>query len=128
MIELRDISHRDEGRAVLASVDLDLARGDVAGLTGPNGSGKSLLLRVLATLVVPRRGRFVVDGEDVIADPAPWCSTASPTTSAATQYPSVMTAAVETAPSTSCIAPSSSGAAGEGARLTTPPRRGRRAA
>lgn len=72
MIELRDISHRDEGRAVLTAVDLDLARGDVAGLTGPNGSGKSLLLRVLATLVVPRRGRFLVDGEDVIADPAPY--------------------------------------------------------
>lgn len=71
MIELRGIAHRaDDGRPVLAGVDLDLARGDVAGLTGPNGGGKSLLLRVLATLVVPRRGRYLFDGDDALADPS----------------------------------------------------------
>jgi sodium transport system ATP-binding protein len=42
--------------------------GEITGLLGPNGAGKTTLLRVLATLMVPDRGRATVDGRDVVRD------------------------------------------------------------
>jgi ABC-type multidrug transport system ATPase subunit len=62
MLELRGV-HKAFGRhTVLRGVDLDVPRGEIAGLGGPNGSGKSTLLRVCAGLVSPDRGIVRVAG------------------------------------------------------------------
>ena len=45
----------------LADVSLDFAAG-ITGVFGPNASGKSTLLRVLAGLVRPAKGRVTIDG------------------------------------------------------------------
>lgn len=37
---------------------------------GENGAGKSTLLRILATLLVPSRGRIEIAGDDIVRDPA----------------------------------------------------------
>jgi ABC-2 type transport system ATP-binding protein len=58
-----------ERRGVLHDVSLRVDRGELFGLLGPNGAGKSTLLKLLATLVVPERGRIVIDGIDVEAKP-----------------------------------------------------------
>ncbi|MGD9696541.1 MAG: ABC transporter ATP-binding protein [Thermoleophilia bacterium] len=58
------------GRPVLRDAGIELAAGTVTALTGPNGGGKSTLVRVLAGLHAPSRGRVVVDGRDVTALPA----------------------------------------------------------
>jgi ABC-2 type transport system ATP-binding protein len=54
---------------VLCGIDLAVARGELFGLLGPNGAGKTTLLKALATLLLPDRGRIVIDGVDVSADP-----------------------------------------------------------
>ena len=54
-------------RRALDDVSLVVGAGEWHGILGPNGSGKSTLFRVLATLLKPTSGRFVVAGE---TDPA----------------------------------------------------------
>jgi ABC-2 type transport system ATP-binding protein len=61
----------DNGRGIvtaLASVSLELRRGEIYGLLGPNGSGKSTLVRVVSTLLLPDSGRAAVFGWDVVRD------------------------------------------------------------
>src|SRR5437867_11852609 len=58
---------------VVAAVDglnLSVQAGEIFGLLGPNGAGKTTTVGMLTTRVVPSRGRAVVGGVDVVADPA----------------------------------------------------------
>jgi NitT/TauT family transport system ATP-binding protein len=45
----------------LDGLSLDVAGGEIVALIGPNGCGKSTFLRVAAGLLVPERGRVVLD-------------------------------------------------------------------
>jgi len=49
----------------LDGVSFTVGAGEILALVGANGAGKSTLLRVLATLLVPTRGRARVAGHDV---------------------------------------------------------------
>ncbi|MGH9701791.1 MAG: ABC transporter ATP-binding protein [Candidatus Acidiferrales bacterium] len=49
----------------LAGLSFRLEPGEVMALIGANGAGKSTLLRILATLIIPTRGRAAVAGFDV---------------------------------------------------------------
>ena len=57
-------------RTVFTGVDFAVAPGSSLVLTGANGSGKSSLLRLLAGLLNPARGRILWDGENVAEDRA----------------------------------------------------------
>jgi len=57
------------GAPVLRGVGFGLGKGECAVLTGPSGSGKTTLLRAVSGLLVPDRGRVVLDGEDVTGAP-----------------------------------------------------------
>ena len=65
---------RGEARAV-NGVDFEVGTGEVLGLIGESGCGKSVTLRALMRLLPPARtqidGRIEVDGQDVLAMPAP---------------------------------------------------------
>lgn len=67
LMQARDLwlDFGDEGeiRPVLCGVDLEIAAGERIALMGRNGAGKSSLLRVLAGLVKPQRGRVEMAGE-----------------------------------------------------------------
>jgi ABC-2 type transport system ATP-binding protein len=43
--------------------------GEILGLVGPNGAGKTTTMRALAGILSPTRGRLLIDGHDVVADP-----------------------------------------------------------
>src|SRR5262245_56161442 len=51
-------------------VTLDVAAGEVVGLLGHNGAGKTTLLNQVIGLTRPTSGSIVIDGVDVVADPA----------------------------------------------------------
>ncbi|MDQ3813715.1 MAG: ATP-binding cassette domain-containing protein, partial [Armatimonadota bacterium] len=52
---------------VLHDFSLDVAPGEVATVIGPNGCGKSTMLRCVAGLMHPQRGRVTLEGADVTA-------------------------------------------------------------
>ncbi len=54
----------------LAGVSLAVEPGEVMALIGENGGGKSTLLRILATLLLPTRGRAWIAGFEVARDAA----------------------------------------------------------
>ncbi|MFD6157827.1 ATP-binding cassette domain-containing protein [Nocardia sp. NPDC060256] len=54
----------------LRGVDFAAAPGEILGILGPNGAGKTTMVNILSTLIAPDRGRALVAGHDVVADPA----------------------------------------------------------
>ncbi|MFZ5850959.1 MAG: ATP-binding cassette domain-containing protein [Actinomycetota bacterium] len=56
------------GRSILRDCSAEFPVG-VTGLVGPNGSGKTSLIRLLATVRAPTRGRVVFDGQDAARHP-----------------------------------------------------------
>ena len=50
----------------LRGIDLSVPRGTVLGVLGPNGAGKTTAVRILTTLLLPDRGRALVEGHDVV--------------------------------------------------------------
>jgi multiple sugar transport system ATP-binding protein len=57
------------GHAALHAIDLSVGDGELLVLVGPSGCGKSTVLRVMAGLEMPTRGRVLLDDRDVTADP-----------------------------------------------------------
>jgi biotin transport system ATP-binding protein len=67
MIEIREVSHGFDGRAVLRDVTLSLTERRIA-IIGANGSGKTTLARMLNGLVLPDKGEVRVDGLSAAKD------------------------------------------------------------
>jgi ABC-2 type transport system ATP-binding protein len=70
VIQVQNLTHRYGDRNALRDVSFEVKKGEIFGLLGPNGSGKSTLFRILSTMMVPREGRAVIAGHDVMQDPA----------------------------------------------------------
>ena len=69
LIKLHGIyKHFPMGRGMftaLSDVNLNIGRGEFAGLVGPSGSGKTTLLNIIGSLDNPSKGEAVVLGADV---------------------------------------------------------------
>ncbi len=62
MIEVDRLVKRHGAAEILRSINLSVARGEVAAIIGPSGSGKSTLLRCLNGLETFQAGTVTVDG------------------------------------------------------------------
>ncbi|NCQ59121.1 MAG: ABC transporter ATP-binding protein [Myxococcales bacterium] len=70
MIRVEGVGHRFGALRVLTDVWFHVPEGEVFGFIGPNGAGKTTTLRMMATLLEPDEGRVLLDGVDVVDDPA----------------------------------------------------------
>ncbi len=64
-VEIRGVSKSFDKVEALRGIDLDIRSGELFSILGPSGCGKTTLLRIIAGLEVPDRGRIFFDGEDV---------------------------------------------------------------
>jgi ABC-2 type transport system ATP-binding protein len=56
------------GLRALATIDLDVHRGEIFALLGPNGAGKTTLIGVICGILIPSAGTVSVDGHDNVRD------------------------------------------------------------
>ncbi|MFB6375674.1 MAG: ABC transporter ATP-binding protein [Bradymonadaceae bacterium] len=66
-IRVDNVAMRHQGESVLRDINLTVEDEEYLGLVGPGGAGKSLLLKIIAGLVEPDRGRVEIDGVDIQA-------------------------------------------------------------
>ncbi len=68
-LEAESLGRRFGDVTAVDDVSLQVRPGEIVGLLGPNGAGKTTTLRMLAGILSPDRGRVLVDGLDMQADP-----------------------------------------------------------
>ena len=71
ILEIDGVSKRFGATVVAEDLSLRVHRGEFFTFLGPSGSGKSTILRMVAGLERPDRGRILIDGRDVATVP-PW--------------------------------------------------------
>jgi tungstate transport system ATP-binding protein len=64
-LELRDVTHRYNGKMVLDIPHLSIEKGRIYGLVGPNGSGKTTLLSIMNLLIQPTTGQLLFEGKPI---------------------------------------------------------------
>ncbi|MFC4003538.1 ATP-binding cassette domain-containing protein [Prauserella oleivorans] len=69
-IEVRGLRKAYGSVEVLKGVDLRVRRGSLLALLGPNGAGKTTTVRILSTLLAADSGTALVNGFDVVTQPA----------------------------------------------------------
>lgn len=69
VLRVEEIGMRLGGREILRGVTLEVRPGEVVGLLGPNGAGKTTTFYVTVGLIRPDRGRVLLDGVDITAEP-----------------------------------------------------------
>lgn len=62
MIELKDINVTYKNNIILDNVNLNINDGEIVSIIGPSGSGKSTLIRTINHLVIPTKGKIIIDG------------------------------------------------------------------
>jgi cobalt/nickel transport system ATP-binding protein len=67
MLELKGVSYDYGEGEVLSGLDLSIGRGESVAFIGPNGCGKSTLMKLLNGIVLPSRGSYRLDGEEICA-------------------------------------------------------------
>ena len=69
MIALQSVTkqfqHRGKAVTALASVSLQIAKGDFVAVIGPSGSGKSTLLHLLGGMLSPTEGKVRIDSDSL---------------------------------------------------------------
>jgi phospholipid/cholesterol/gamma-HCH transport system ATP-binding protein len=65
MIRIENLHKSFDGLKVLQDVSFEVGKGEILALIGGSGSGKSVLLKHIARLMRPERGRIFIDGRDL---------------------------------------------------------------
>lgn len=64
LVEVQRVWKRYDDITAVRNVSLTIGRGELLGLIGPNGAGKTSLMKMIATLAKPDRGRVKIMGRD----------------------------------------------------------------
>ncbi len=64
ILEVRDLSIEFGGLTAVNSLNMQVQRGEIAGLIGPNGAGKTTVFNMLTKVYEPTRGTILFDGQD----------------------------------------------------------------
>ncbi len=67
VLDIKDVSHKYDGRLIFQDICLSIERGERVALVGQNGSGKSTLLRIIAGIERPHSGTVKM-GHNVLFD------------------------------------------------------------
>jgi len=65
MIQIEDLHKSFDGTPVFRGVSLRIPKGQILALIGRSGCGKSVLLKHVAGLIQPDKGRVVVEGKEI---------------------------------------------------------------
>lgn len=65
MIKIEDLHKSFDGLEVLRGASFEVAKGEILALIGGSGHGKSVILKHVAGLIKPDRGRVYIDGMDI---------------------------------------------------------------
>jgi ABC-2 type transport system ATP-binding protein len=68
MLEVRDLTKRYSGIAVVDHVSFTVTPGEVLGYLGPNGAGKSTTVKMITGLIEPSAGHIYFHGRDIRDD------------------------------------------------------------
>lgn len=69
MIEISNLYKNYGKQSVLKDINLQFTGGQSVALIGPNGSGKTTLIKAILNLVIPEKGKILVDNQDVVGSP-----------------------------------------------------------
>ncbi|HXD44020.1 MAG TPA: ABC transporter ATP-binding protein [Pseudolabrys sp.] len=70
VIDVRGLTKRFDGRAVVRDLSMQVKRGTIYGFLGPNGSGKTTTIRMLCGLLTPDEGSGTCLGYDIRTETA----------------------------------------------------------
>jgi ABC-type branched-subunit amino acid transport system ATPase component len=66
MLELRGVSKRFGGLAVIQDLDLHVDEGEIVSVIGPNGAGKTTLFNLITGVYEPDGGDILFEGESIV--------------------------------------------------------------
>ncbi|WP_404402476.1 ATP-binding cassette domain-containing protein [Pelagibacterium halotolerans] len=69
MLAIEAVSFRHTADGPLFCFDMEVAPGEIVGLTGPSGSGKSTLLDLVAGFLAPLSGNITLEGASLLGQP-----------------------------------------------------------
>lgn len=65
-IEVKNLNYKySNGTEALRDISFSIDKGSKTALLGPNGSGKSTLIMHLNGIILPQRGKVIIDGKEV---------------------------------------------------------------
>jgi ABC-2 type transport system ATP-binding protein len=68
LVQLKGVTKKYYGHAVLDDVSFDISPGEVFGYIGPNGAGKTTTIKILAGMIQKFEGDVLVGGAHVVKD------------------------------------------------------------
>ena len=69
IVKCENVSISYGNRTVLDNINFKINEKTIHGLLGPNGAGKSTIYHLLTGLIEPKKGKIIIDGEDVTKFP-----------------------------------------------------------